>query len=132
MWRSVTVWKPNFVIIPMRGVFLENVCKYVHVCAWIIWLLYEPEIVEYIYCLESGNFLWLLLYTCCLTCGAAYLSSEPVLLQPIEDLLEDRSQILNTETDILHCDNESDILPVTDIKNPVYDWYILYLLIYML
>ena len=40
-------------------------------------------------------------------------SSEPVLLQPVEDLLEDRSQyskILNTETDILHCDTEIDIL----------------------
>ena len=45
-------------------------------------------------------------------------SSEPVLLQPVEDLLEDRSQysiILNTETDILHCDTETDILLLTDI-----------------
>ena len=40
-------------------------------------------------------------------------SSKPVLLQPVEDLLEDRSQyskILNIETDILHCDTETDIL----------------------
>ena len=44
-----------------------------------------------------------------------------MLLQPVEDLLEDRSQRLNTETDILHCDNESDILLVTDIKKPMYD-----------
>ena len=36
-----------------------------------------------------------------------------MLLQPIEDLLEDQSQyskILNTKTDILHCDTETDIL----------------------
>ena len=41
-----------------------------------------------------------------------------VLLQPIEDLLEDQSQysiILNTETDILHYDTETDILLLTDI-----------------
>ena len=44
-----------------------------------------------------------------------------MLLQLVEDLLEDRSQRLNTETDILHYDNESDILLVTDIKKPVYD-----------
>ena len=45
-------------------------------------------------------------------------SSEPVLLQPVEDLLEDRAQysiILNTETDILHCDTETDIFILTDI-----------------
>ena len=47
MWRSVTVWKPNFGIIPMRGVFYR---KYMHICscAWMIWLLYETEHVVWV------------------------------------------------------------------------------------
>ena len=61
---------------------------------------------------------WRLRCICCLEDCYLPALEIVVLLQPVEDLLEDRSQysiILNTETDILHCDTETDILLLTDI-----------------
>ena len=64
---------------------------------------------------------WRLRCICCLEDCYLPALEIAVLLQPVEDLLEDRSQysiILNTETDILHCDTETDIFCI--LKKLVY------------
>ena len=87
MWRSVTIWKPNFGIIPMRGVFLENVCKYVHVHEWYGCCM-RPSMLYMLLCdpwslwvLKSMNLNYFRLENC------SILQTEATLLKRRESML---------------------------------------------